>query len=83
MPVRLGDTVLVGRQIRAWEVGLQNASARLGDELHPITDAQSWEAEFGRCPKERSVEGELRVWDEIERDVVRQSSVAREIVAAG
>jgi len=83
MPVGLRDTVLVGRQIRAWEVGLQNASARLGDELHPITDAQSWEAEFGRCPKERSVEGELRVWDEIERDVVRQSSVAREIVAAG
>lgn len=83
MPVRLRDTVLVGRQIRAWEVGLQNASARLGDELHPITDAQNREPEFGRRPKERSVEGNLRIWDEIERDVVRQSSVAREIVAAG
>ena len=83
MPVRLRDTVLVGRQIRAWEVGLQNASARLGDELHPITNAQNREAECGRRPKERSVEGNLRIWDEIERDVVRQSSVAREIVAAG
>ena len=83
MPVGLRDTVLVGCQIRAWEVGLQNASARLGDELHPITDAQNREAEFGRRPKERSVESELRIWDEIERDVVRQSSVARKIVAAG
>ena len=83
MPIGLRDTVLVGRQIRAWEVGLQNASARLSDELHPITDAQNREPEFGRRGKERPVEGNLRIWDEIERDVVRQSSVAREIVAAG
>jgi hypothetical protein len=81
-----GQLVVPGSRALAGEIDVESAASQAGEQLHPVADSEHWPTRVDRGARERAIEGELLLGDQIESQSFGgqrvESGVGGQVVAA-
>ena len=79
--------MVLGFRVLAFEIDVESAAPQAGEQLHAVADPEHGPIRVDRGARQRAVEGELLLGDQIESQRFGgwgvASGVGRQIVAAG